>query len=293
MKFIDDATLARIKSFKYSGLNVNSESLLSGEHPSRSRKGISQEFAEYRHYAIGDDTRFIDWKVYAKRDRLFIKEFIEEKAAVIHFLADASGSMNFKGSGAAFSKWEYSARLLMSLACLCFIKGDYCGLYCMSGSLNREIPPGASLKHAAFFDSVLEKTNPSGDSIPLEDLKLYVSKMEKNSVLVVFSDLMFESEKIASISAIIGTKKIRTYVFHVIDGFEKDIPWKGPLTFLDMETNVEMPIVPDYVRDSYNAEFSKWLKLCKTLYTTPRTRYFPAFTDMRIDGIIEKFITLT
>lgn len=293
MKYIEPITIARIKSFKRKGFNIKSEGFIFGSHTSLLQKGFSQEFAEYRSYAKGDNIRFIDWKVYARNDRLFIKEFSEEKVIKLHIVLDASNSMAFQGSGSKYNKWEYSARFALAVACFSLLRGDLCGLFSFSGKVNMEVKPQNLLKHLMKMDSMLCEVIPQGTSFPPDVFKNFLQKIEKHSILVIFSDLMMEHEKLLHMVRLIGSKKIRTYVFHVMDSDEINIPWSGAVRFKDMEADARCTLRPDYFREIYKTEFSKWLKFCKTCFTSSKMLYFPCITNVDIDAMIAKFLTVS
>lgn len=293
MKFIKPITIAKIKSFKRKGFNINSEGFVFGSHTSLMQKGFSQEFAEYKSYAKGDNIRFIDWKVYARNDKLFIKEFNEEKVIKLYLVLDASNSMAFQGVGAQFNKWEYSARFALAIACFSLLRGDLCGLFAFSEKVNKEVKPQNLLKYLMKMDSMLADIRPQGLSFPLDVFKSFLQRTEKHSILMIFSDLMMEHEKLLQLVRLIGSKKIRTYVFHVLDSDEINIPWSGVVRFKDMEIDAKCTFRPDYFREIYKTEFSKWLKLCKTCFTSSRMLYFPCLTNVDIDAMISKFLTVS
>lgn len=293
MRFIEPITIARIKSFKRKGFNIKSDGFIFGSHTSFLQKGFSQEFAEYKSYAEGDNIRFIDWKVYARNDRLFIKEFSEEKVIKLYLVLDASNSMAFQGGVSKYNKWEYAARFALAVACFSLLRGDLCGLFSFSEKVNIEVKPQNLLKHLMEMDLMLCKVNPCGISFPQDVFKSFLQRIEKHSVLVIFSDLMMEYEKLLHLARLIGSKKIRTYVFHVLDHDEFAVPWSGAVRFKDMEIDAKCTLRPDYFREIYKTEFSKWLKFCKTCFSSSKMLYFPCWTDVDVDTMIGKFLTVS
>jgi uncharacterized protein (DUF58 family) len=199
--------------------------------------------------------------------------------------------MAFQGTGSQYNKWEYSARFALAIACFSLLRGDLCGLFSFSEKVNAEVKPQNLIKHLMEMDSILGDVKPQGLSFPLDGFKSFLQRIEKHSILVIFSDLMMEHEKLLHLVRLVGSKKIRTYVFHVLDPDEFNIPWNRAVRFKDMEIDERCTLRPDYFREIYKTEFSKWLKFCKTCWTSSKMLYFPCFTNVDIDAMIAKFLT--
>src|SRR5262245_28210097 len=126
MRFLDAVSLAQLRNLRLVMRRHRAEGHLSGRHRSV-QHGFSQEFAQHREYSPGDELKYLDWKVYARKDRYVVKQFEEDKSLGSYILADASGSMSYQGSG-LLSKWEYACRLAMGMAYLVLAQGDAAGL---------------------------------------------------------------------------------------------------------------------------------------------------------------------
>src|SRR6187401_2098001 len=159
-EFLDSGLLARLGSIPLES-RVPMLGNVAGKHRSPHR-GSSVEFAEYRKYVAGDDTRRLDWKAFARSDRLYIKEFESDTNLRAYFVVDASGSMNFAGNGEA--KIQVARRIAASLAYLLVNQGDAAGLSICTDKLHLDIPPSRRAAHLERFFSTLGKVQPSGET---------------------------------------------------------------------------------------------------------------------------------
>jgi len=290
MKFIDASTIIKIKSFKNKNFTHQFSGVLEGGHLSNTSSAQSQEFTEYKQYVPGNDTRFIDWKVYAKKEKLFIKRYLQEKALKHNFIIDTSGSMAFKGANSSFAKWDYAARLFMAFACHTLIKNDPCSLFCFSAANDGKTGFSNKLNQLIVFDEFLSKIIPQGESLPLRELKDYLRQLDNNSSIVFFSDLMLDYSQLDEVIKLITGKKIKITVFHIIDEEEKELPWRGQVSVKDMETSKEISLSGESVRREYKKEFDKWLIYCQKSFSVKKIPYFRCYSNMPLERAIEKYI---
>jgi uncharacterized protein (DUF58 family) len=292
MKYLTPEAAARIRALKARPSPFRTGGTLEGRHASAFKKGSSQEFSQYRQYTAGSDTRFLDWKVYARRDRLFIKEFSLQSAVSFHLLLDSSASMGFRGPAAAVSKWEYSARLALYLACFLIARGDYAGLTVFSGGVTRSVRPSGDPRVLTEMDALLESLEPSGDSLPPGALKSVASELGRNSAAVVFSDFMAPSERMAAFVRLLSSFRGKAWAFQALDRAELDLPWIGRAAFKDMETGDEVQLAPDAVRTAHAKEFGLWVRRTEKLFSVSGIRAFTAFTDVQPFMALEKLIRI-
>ncbi len=231
--YLDPFVLARIGRLKVRAEKVM-EGFLSGLHKSPYR-GISLEFAQHRQYAVGDEIKHIDWKIYARTDRFFIKQFEQETNLRLYLLLDASGSMRFKGAKSAFSKFEYAATLAASLAYLTVNQGDSVGLEIFSQGANRIVPARSSYPHLTALLGEMEETRPGGGTNWISSLTQLVPSFQKRSVFILFSDLLENEAEALKVLKLLTFKKHEVAVIHLLDSDEKDFPYKGAVQFNSME----------------------------------------------------------
>ncbi len=245
--FLDPATIARLGSLD---LKVRAivEGFLTGLHRSPF-KGFSVEFAEYRQYLPGDDLTTLDWKVYARTDRHFVKKFEEETNLECHVLLDVSRSMGY-GSGPV-TKLQYGSYLAGALAYLMTRQRDAVGLIAFDDKIVKMLRPSARSGHLTSLLVTLERLplgNRTDVAKPLRDL---AEAVRKRGLIVLISDLLDDIDRVLQ-----GLKHFRyrgseVIVFQVLDPAELHFPFDQTARFRDMETLDEIVAVPDVVRTRY------------------------------------------
>ena len=247
LRYLDPAILSRIGSMELKARMVV-EGFLAGLHQSPF-KGFSVEFAEYRQYMPGDDLSTIDWKVYARSDRYYVKKFEEETNLDCYLLLDISGSMGYASKG--ISKLEYGSYVAASLAYLMQRQRDAVGLISFDRRVVDRLPVSARPGHLRTLLVMLDRLRlgeGSDVSKPLHDL---ADALARRGMAVLISDLLDEPEQIIK-----GLKHLRyrgsdVIVFHVLDHDELTFPFERATRFRDMETDDEVLAVPPVVREYY------------------------------------------
>lgn len=290
MKYLTPEVAARIRSLKARPSQFRAGGTAEGRHSCALKKGSSQEFSQYRQYTAGSDTRFLDWKVYARSDRLFIKEFSLRSAVGFNIILDSSASMSFQGPRAGVSKWDYSAGLAVYLACFLTSRGDRAGLTLLSGGKLSSVRPSGDPRVLAEMDSLLAGTVPSGDSLPLEPFRNAVSGMGRGSAAVVLSDFMVPQERLAGAARLLSSFRGKAWALQCLDRAEMELPWSGHAVFRDMETGDDVPLAPDAVRVEYSGEFGLWMRRTERFFSASGVRVFRAFSDVPPLTALEKMI---
>jgi uncharacterized protein (DUF58 family) len=245
--YLDPATLARLGTLELKARTIV-EGFLTGLHRSPF-KGFSVEFAEYRQYLPGDDLATLDWKVYARTDRHFIKKYEEETNLDCHILIDVSASMGY-GSGDV-TKLQYGSFLAAALAFLMNRQRDAVGLITFDDKIVTRLAPSArggqrmSVLIALDRLALGAKTNVAK---PLNDL---AAAIRKRGLVVLISDLLDDADRVVQ-----GLKHFRyrgteVIVFHVLDRAELEFPFQQPARFRDLESRDEVVAVPGAVREQY------------------------------------------
>jgi uncharacterized protein (DUF58 family) len=250
VRFLDPAVIARLGSMELKARTVV-EGFLSGLHRSP-YKGFSVEFAEYRQYLPGDDLSTLDWKVYARTDRHYIKKFEEETNLECHLLLDVSASMAYRG-GAAMSKIEYGSVLAASLAYLINRQRDAAGLIEFDEKITARLPASARPGHLHSILLALEKIVPGSRSDVGRPLHQLADALGKRSLAVLISDLLDDPDRVVK-----GLKHLRfrgtdVIVFQLLDPHELQFPFKGASRFTDVESADEVTAEPSKVREGYLA----------------------------------------
>src|SRR5262245_18653559 len=253
-RFLDPAIIAKLGTMELKARTVV-EGFLSGLHRSPF-KGFSVEFAEYRQYLPGDDLSTLDWKVYARSDRHYVKKFEEETNLECHLLVDVSASMAYKGS-APMTKIEYGSVLAGSLAFLMNRQRDATGLIAFDEKIRVRLPASARRGHLHSVLVGLERLEPGTRSDVGRPLHQLAEALVRRSLVVLISDLLDEPEPIIK-----GLKHLRfrgndVVVFQLLDPNELPFPFAGSSRFKDLESAEEVTAEPTSIREAYLRELAK------------------------------------
>ena len=257
LRYLDPAVLARLGTLELKARTVV-EGFLAGLHRSP-LKGFSVEFAEYRQYMTGDDLSTIDWKVYARSDRYYVKKFEEETNLECRLLLDVSGSMAY-GSRVP-TKLEYASCLAASLAYLMQRQHDAVGLAAFDHRIVAMLPPSARPGHLRSVLSTMDRLQVGERSAFARPFNQLAESLSKRGLVIVISDLLDEPAHVIE-----GLKHFRfrcsdVIVFHVLDPDELNFPFDTPARFADPETSEEVVAAPDVVRRHYLDELRALLAL--------------------------------
>jgi uncharacterized protein (DUF58 family) len=233
------------------------EGYITGLHKSPYH-GFSTEFAEHRQYMRGDSLRFLDWKVYGRTDRMYVKRFEEETNLKSHIILDVSGSMGFKSKGAV-TKLEYANILAASLAFLMIRQRDSVGMLTFSDELRSHIPPRSVQSQLTEIIKVLSSTEPSGTTITGSILHTLAERLTARGLVILISDLIVDPDEL-----IHGLKHFRhngheVLVFHIVDPMELEFDYTEETRFIDSETGEKITTQPWHIRDKYLSMFNEHL----------------------------------
>jgi uncharacterized protein (DUF58 family) len=245
--FLDPAVVARLGTLELKARTIV-EGFLSGLHRSPF-KGFSVEFAEYRQYIPGDDLNTIDWKVFARSDRHYVKKFEEETNLDCHLVLDVSGSMSY-GSG-AMTKHEYACCLAASLAYLMSRQRDRVGLAAFSSRIVDMLPASARPGHLRALLLALQRLEPGDETDIATPLHHLAESLSKRGMVVLISDLLDDPERVVRGLRHFHFNGTDVIVFHVLDPFEMTFPFERSTRFEDLETSDHVVAVPAIVRESY------------------------------------------
>jgi len=248
--FLDPAVVARLGTLELKARTIV-EGFLSGLHRSPF-KGFSVEFAEYRQYMPGDALSTIDWKVYARSDRYYVKKFEEETNLDCHVMLDVSNSMSY-GSG-PMTKFEYGACLAASLGYLMNRQRDAIGLTAFDENIVSMLPASSRPGHLRGVLVTLDRLQPGHKTNVSKPLHQLADSIVKRGMVVLISDLLDDPAEV-----IRGLKHFQfrgndVIVFQVLDPHETDFPFERATRFEDLETEEEIMAVPEAVRDHYLRE---------------------------------------
>jgi uncharacterized protein (DUF58 family) len=250
---LDPAVVARLGTMELKARTIV-EGLTLGLHRSPYH-GFSTEFAEYRPYVQGDDPAWIDWKVYARSDRYYVKKWDADTNLACHLLLDSSASMGY-GSG-AMSKLAYGATLAAAIAWLVAGQRDAVGLTAFDEHVHVRLPASARPGHLHQILLALERLKPSAGSDVAKPLRQLAEGLERRGLIVLISDLLDDPDDVVRGLMLLGARGMEVVVFHVLDQNELTFPFDGPLLFRDLESRDEVLAVPAAVREHYLAELER------------------------------------
>jgi len=258
--FLDPAVVARLGTLELKARTIV-EGFLSGLHRSPF-KGFSVEFAEYRQYIPGDDLSTIDWKVYARSDRYYVKKFEEETNLDCHLMLDVSGSMAY-GAHHAMTKFQYGACLAASLAYLMNRQRDAVGLTAFDENIVSMLPAGSRPGHLRGLLVTLDRLAPGRRTDVSKPLHLIADSLTKRGIVVLISDLLDDPDAVIRGLKHFQFRGTDVIVFHVLDPDEIEFPFERATRFEDLETDEEVMAVPGAVRDHYLREIGQLIERYK------------------------------
>lgn len=233
------------------------EGTVSGHHKSPHR-GSSVEFAEYRNYVPGDDIKRLDWRVFGRTDRFFLKEFEAETNLRCYFVLDCSGSMGFIKAG--MSKLDYAKRIIATLAYLTIHEGDAIALVCASDKALVEVPARRNPSHLKLVLATLQDAKPRGDTGLVPVLHDLAEKVRRRAVIIVVSDFFCDPAPLMSCFQHLRYQKHDVVAFHLLDRAEVLFQFDRPVRFVDMENNASLITEPASIRDEYLRQLNLYLE---------------------------------
>lgn len=285
--FIDYPLLARLSSLTI-GSKTPMLGNVAGKHNSPHR-GSSTDFAEYRKYMPGDDTRRLDWKAFARSDRFYIKEFEADTNLRAYFVVDASGSMNFAGNDT--TKIEFARRIAASLAYLLVKQGDAAGLSVCTDKLHLEVPPSRRPAHLERFFSTLASVQASGETGLLDALHTIAEKINQRALVVILSDLFTDPTGLADALRHLRHRKHDVAVFHLMDPLEISFEFNQPHRFVDLEDQSSIVVEPNLIVDEYKMAITSFLTEIKAGCENTSANYQLVHTGSPFEPLLREFLT--
>ncbi len=236
------------------------EGFYSGIHKSPYH-GFNVEFAEYREYAPGDDLRFMDWRVLARTDRLFIKQFEAETNLSCYILLDSSGSMDY-GSNSE-TRLDYAAGLAASLALMMLRQGDQVGLAVFDKGIRQFIPPRGNARHFGAIVETLEKLKPGEDTNIAGVLHEMAERMRRRSMAIIISDFFDKDDEVLRGLQHFRHLRHEVICLHLLDDAELSFPFDRVTLFEGMERGEEVVVDPRVMAEGYHRRFREYLERLK------------------------------
>ncbi len=285
-KYLDTDTLEKIGPLDVVTRQVV-EGIRIGMHRSPVR-GISTEFSAYRQYVPGDEVRHIDWKLYGRTNRYHVKLFDAETNFVANLLLDASSSMTF-GSG-NITKLEYAKYMAASLAYLVVDQRDSAGVGIFDGELQQYIEPKSTLGILADISRELENVKPQPRTAIAEILHEFAGRMTRRGMVMVFSDLLDNTDDFIKGINHLRFRGHNVTVFHILDPQEIEFPLNGVWRFEGLENDGELITQPARIRQAYLEELEKFIRKVRDACIRSEADYVLCNTAEPIESIVSSYL---
>ena len=285
LKYLDKDAISRIPSEPLL-TPFPMEGSVSGHHRSP-HKGSSVEFAEYREYVTGEDPRRMDWRVYARSDRYYLKEFEAETNLRCYLALDCSGSMGF---GATESKLEYAKKLAATYAYLIIGQGDAAGLLAIRDKKSFELP---AKRNPAQIQEILETIGPlkpKGSPSLVDGLHNLAERVRPRGMTVVISDFLDEPKDLIDAIHHLRDRRHDVVLFHIIDPQEEDFPFERPTRFVDLEGAGSLITEPAVIREQYLESMRIHLESLSQGCLESEADHRIIRTDVPVAEVLDKFL---
>jgi uncharacterized protein (DUF58 family) len=286
-KYLNPQTLASLEGLDLQARLVV-EGYVAGMHPSPYH-GFSVEFAEHREYVPGDDIRHVDWKVWSKTDKLYLKQYEEETNLLLYLLLDTSESMSY-ASAPNVTKLQYAQFVAAALAYMVLQQQDSVGLAVFDDMVRRYLKPSGQPSHLKELLHAME-VSPARDKSDIgavfHDL---AERLKKRGVVAVFSDLLDEVPRIIAGLKHLRHRRHEVIIFHILDPAELEFPFRETTLFKGLEGWPEVLTEPHALRRAYQAEIGAYLGAMKKGCRMIDIDYVPLRTDRPLDGPLSSYL---
>lgn len=287
-RYLEPQALARVKNLSVVARGVV-EGFITGLHASP-YKGFSVEFAEHREYTAGDDPRHLDYRMLARTDRLYIKQYEEETNMRVQILLDTSGSMGYSYDG-KMTKLEYGSYLTAVLSYLMTRQQDSVGLTTFDTEVRLDMPARSSPRHFSEMMHRLEAIKPGQSTNVAETLHKLASRFKRRCLIVLISDLYDErSEEVLRALHHFRHRRHEVLLFHVFDKAEIDFPFQDLIAFHDLETGERIQVDPSYVRDQYKSQVEEFIENYRRSCAEAQIDYVLTDTSTPYDFMLTRYI---
>ncbi len=286
-RYLDPRTLASIQGLDLQARLVV-EGYVAGLHKSPYH-GFSVEFAQHREYVVGDDIRHVDWKVWSKTDKYYLKQYEEETNLLTYLLLDTSESMSY-ASGNNVSKLQYAQFVAAALAYLVLQQQDSVGLATFDEKVQRYLRPSGQPSHLKELFQLMDVSparNKSDLGVIFHDL---AERFRKRGIIVILSDLFDEVPRILSGLRHFRHRRHEVIVFHILDPAELDFPFRQTTLFKGMEGLPDILAEPTALRRAYQAEIQAFRDELRKGCQMINIDYVPLRTDQNLDEALSTYL---
>ena len=287
-KYLDPRTLARLHSLPLRARRVV-EGYVAGRHHS-SAQGFSIEFAEHREYSPGDDLRYVDWKVFGRTDKFYLKRFEDETNLTCYLLLDVSRSLCFCSDATGLSKLDYAKCAAASLAWLVLQQQDAVGLVTFDHQIQQLLPPSPA---PTQLNNILQVLEAAGSGKPTQLASILHELAERSfrrGVMILFSDLFDDPQSMLLALRHLRHRRHDVCVLHVLDRAELEFPFQGSTRFCSLENDAHILTDPDTVRPAYLRLFQDFCRQLRNGCLEHQIGYHLAPTDRPLDELLSRVL---
>lgn len=267
---------------RLSRLNLSSrftvEGTISGAHRSQ-LKGVSVEFADYRQYVPGDDPKHLDWRVFGRNERLYLRQYEEETSLRVHLIVDGSNSMAY--AHGKISKYRFAASCAAALAYITVHQQDAVGLALFDESCRMTIPPRGGAEQLRVICRQLAQHQPAAKTDMAATLHHLAEQARRRGLVIIFSDLFDDCDKLKAALAHFRRRRHDVIVYQVLDRAELDFPFREVGTFEDLESGERIITSPKDIRASYQAAIEDFLYRCRQVCAGLGVEHVMALSDQQ------------
>jgi len=287
-RFLDPKTLAGLDNLELVARTV-ADGVMYGVHPSRLR-GAGLEFSQYRSYEPGDDPRRLDWKLFGRSDRYFVRESETDTSLTVRLLLDTSRSMEHEEDG--LSKFDYARLVAGTLAFVAERQNDAIGLVALTSDGIDTLPPQRGHRHLHRILHHLETLEPHGRMPAWRDVEYAITDGRAGRGLtVILSDFHQHGDEIVTLAQRVATLRHDVMVMHLMGRREHDLGWHGATAFHDLETGTEVEVDADRVRPAYRAALARYVAGLRRELEDRGAHYHLVTMDQPIDRTLRAFLS--
>ncbi len=264
------------------------EGFISGLHASPFH-GFSVEFSEHRKYTPGDDIRMIDWNVYAKTDRYYIKKYEAETNLEAYLLMDCSASMDYS-TGGRMTKMDYAICLGAALGYMMINQQDSVGLFTFDEKLRNFLPPKTKRSHLTNMLGILARTKPAGETYLAHALHDVASRVKKRSLIVLLSDLLADQDEVIDALHHLKYRGHDLMIFQVLDHSEVAFEFDGQMRFEEPESGEQLDVDPRSIRAGYLQAIQDFIETYKQECQNVRADFVTVDNSMTFDKALIEFL---
>jgi uncharacterized protein (DUF58 family) len=291
-RFLNPEVLAGISSLDLLAKTVV-DGFVAGLHRSPDF-GFSQEFAEYRAYTPGDDLRHVDWNLFARTERTYLKRYRGETNSQVMILLDASNSMQYtSGSSSGPAKIDYGRFIAASLFYLAIRKQrDAAGLIVFDDAVRETIRPSTRPGQLARLFAALENAEPRARTDFAKPLRHFQDFLHRRGIAIVISDFYEEPETVVRTIAPLRFRGNEVVLFHILDPQEIRPVMKGSTVLVDLETDRKIEVVPEYTKTAYRAKIDAHIEQLRTRTRAAGMDYQLLATNQPLDAALREYLRL-